>query len=217
MILIIVFGAGIAGFLQKYKPVKNEEIEKKIKEIEEWNDNWEISENRNYNPDIYKKYDYKLNFYEPCCLNLDSNPEKEFVEYLEESKDKILWWWQNGDEHMALNFGIKCDENGKTFQPDFIVMFKNGEIGIYDTKASGFQEDDNKLKAEALQKYIKEENKRKKKELLVGGIVIKEGGHFRINSDEKYEPFKDVIGVKDEGVKYKVGDDGQKGWKYLEF
>ena len=206
----------------KYKPVKNEEIKKKIEKIEEWNENWKIAENRNY-PDSYKKYSYKLNFYEPCYLSTDSGIEKEFIEYLDESEDKILWWWQNGNEHMSLNFGIKCDEKGKTFQPDFLVKFKDGKIGIYDTKASGFQEDDNKIKAEALQKYIKEENKRKKKDLLVGGIVIKEGEHFRINSDEKYKPFKDMIGLKDEDTKnknieYKIRDSNiRKGWKYLEF
>jgi type III restriction enzyme len=201
----------------KYKPVKNEEIKKKIEEIEEWDESWEIEENRNYNPDIYKKYDYKLNFYEPCYLNFDSIIEKEFTEYLEKYKSKILWWWQNGDEHMQLNFGIKCDERGKTFQPDFLVMFKNGTLGIFDTKASGYNESDNKIKAEALQKYIKEENKRKKKNLLLGGIVIKEGGHFRINSDEKYQPFEGVIGAKDEGAKYKTKNKIQKGWRYLEF
>ena len=211
-----VFGQVFNDATLKYRPVKNKEIEKKIKEIEEWDENWEISKNRNYNPDIYKKYNYKLNFYEPCCLSFDSTIEKEFVEYLEESKDKILWWWQNGNEHMALNFGIKYNTKS-TFQPDFIVMFKNGKIGIYDTKASGFQESDNKLKAEALQKYIKEENKRKQKNLIIGGLVIKEGEHFRINGDEKYEPFKLTNKVKEKGVKYGVGDKIQKGWKYLEF
>jgi len=47
--------------------------------------------------------------------------------------------------------------------------------------------------------------------------VIKEGGHFRINSDEKYEPFKDAIGAKDEGAKYKAENKIKKGWRYLEF
>ena len=211
-----IFGQVFNDATLKYKPVKNKEIEKKIKEIEEWNEDWEISENRNYNPDIYKKYDYKLNFYEPCCLNFDSDIEEKFVEFLEKNKDKILWWWQNGNEHMALNFGIKYNTKS-TFQPDFIVMFKNGEIGIYDTKASGFQESDNKLKADALQKYIKEENKRKKKNLLMGGIVIKESGHFRINSDEKYEPFKTANKVKEKSAKYGSSAEIQKGWKYLEF
>ncbi len=88
----------------------------------------------------------------------------------------------------------------------FNFLFKDGKIGIYDTKASGFQEDDNKLKAEALQKYIKEENKRKKKDLLIGGLVIKEGEHFRINSDGQYEPFKDANKVKGKSVKYGINN-----------
>ena len=87
----------------------------------------------------------------------------------------------------GLNFGIKYN-SGSTFQPDFLVMFKNGTLGIFDTKESGYNEDDNKIKAEALQKYIKEENKRKKEEIIFGGLVIIEGEHFRINRDEKYQP-----------------------------
>ncbi len=204
--------------VNNFKPVKEQEIKDRIKEIEEWNNEWEIEERRNFpKTDSYEEKNYKLNLYKPGFLKFDSEVEMDFVEeVLEKNKNKINWWWQNGNEHMALNFGIKYNAKS-TFQPDFIVMFKNGEIGIYDTKASGFQEDDNKLKAEALQKYIKEENKRKKKDLLVGGIVIKEGEHFRINSDEKYEPFKLVNKVKEKGAKYGVSTKIQKGWKYLEF
>ena len=93
--------------IRAYKPLKDKEINKKIEEIEEWNEKWEIAENRNLNPYIYLKYDYKLSLYDPCYLKLDSNIEKDFIEYLEYKKDIVKWWWQNGDEHMALNFGIK--------------------------------------------------------------------------------------------------------------
>lgn len=218
---IDVFDKLFNDAVMKYKPVKDREIKKKIEEIEQWDENWEIAKSRNY-PDTYKPFKYNLPLYKrpienKTYLNFDSNIEKEFAEYLEKNKDKILWWWQNGDEHMQLNFGIKCDERGKTFQPDFLVMLRNGTLGIFDTKASGYNESDNKIKAEALQKYIKEENKRKKKDLLVGGIVIKEGEHFRINSDEKYEPFEGAVGIKDEGAKYKAGNEIKKGWRYLEF
>ena len=148
-------------------------------------------------------------------MNFDSVIEKDFVEFLEKNKDKILWWWQNGNEHMALNFGIKYG-NGSTFQPDFLVMFKDGKIGIFDTKAIGYQEDDNKIKAEALQKYIAEENKKRKGALLTGGLVIKLGDHFRINSDSIYTSFEMPDKIKDEGAKY--GTKNEKvGWKILEF
>ena len=95
----------------------------------------------------------------------------------------------------------------------------NLTLGIFDTKASGQREDDNKIKAEALQKYIKEENKRKKKEIIFGGLVIKEGEHFRINSDEKYQPFELATGVREKTTEYKTDSKSKKqeGWKYFEF
>ncbi|MDO8676678.1 MAG: DEAD/DEAH box helicase family protein [Candidatus Azambacteria bacterium] len=201
--------------VREYKPIKDEEVKEKIKESEEWSDSWEIADNRNYNPNTYKAFNCKLSLYKSptdkkAYLAIDSKNEDNFVRLLEKNKDKILWWWQNGNEHMALNFGVKYGD-GYTFQPDFLVMFKNGKLGIYDTKSSGFQEEDNKLKAEALQQYIKEENK-KKKNLLVGGIVIKQGEHFLIYSDEVYVPFgRNADRVEDKPRGKNVG------WRYLEF
>lgn len=205
----------------KYKPIKDEEIKRKIKQIEQWNDEWEIVKVRNYNPETCKPYKYNLSLYKKpnennVYLNFDSAIEKEFVEFIEKNEDKILWWWQNGNEHMALNFGIKYGM-GSTFQPDFLVMFKNGKVGIYDTKAVGYQEEDNKIKAEALQKYIAEENKRKNKDLLTGGLVVKIGDHFRINSDTEYTPMETSDGMSDTSVEYGKNNESKKGWTILEF
>ena len=108
--------------------------------------------------------------YQPCYLRIDSKIEKDFIEYLEQS-EKIIWWWQNGGEHMQVNFGIKYGKES-TFQPDFLVLFTDGKLGIFDTKASGNREDENKFKNEALQKYIKEENQKGKN--LFGGLIIQE-------------------------------------------
>lgn len=188
-----IFSRLLDEAIREYKPVKEEEYRNKMQEIEEWNENWEIEKSRNYNPYIYKPYEYKLSLYispsnKKVYLNFDSAIEKEFVEFLEQKKDKILWWWQNGNEHMRSNFGIKYG-NFSTFLPDFLVMFQDGRLGIFDTKASGDREMDNKLKAEALQKYIDEENKKGKN--LFGGLVIKEGEHFRINSKKEYFSFNE--------------------------
>ncbi|MFH1946780.1 MAG: DEAD/DEAH box helicase family protein [Candidatus Magasanikbacteria bacterium] len=217
-----VFDILLEDSVIRYKPVKDKEIEKKIKEIEQWDEGWEVVESRNFNPETHKPFKYILSLYKRpvenrAYLNFDSEIEKEFIDFLEEHKEKILWWWQNGNEHMALNFGIKYN-GGSTFQPDFLVMFKNGKLGVFDTKASGQREDENKLKAEALQKYIKEENKRKKKEIIFGGLVIKEGEHFRINSDEKYIPFKLSTEAREKKAKYKTSSVSakQEGWKYFE-
>ena len=217
-----VFGKLFDQSVRAYQPIKEEEVREKIEEVEEWNNEWEISESRNYNPNIYKPFSYKFSLYKhiqdkKAYLSFNSKIENEFTELLEENKDKILWWWQNGNEHMALNFGVKYGE-GSTFQPDFLVMFKNGTLGIFDTKASGDREDSNKLKSEALQKYILEENKRKKKEILFGGLIIKEGQHFRINSDKSYSSFDDINKVKETSIKkYNSKEDSIKGWQYLRF
>jgi type III restriction enzyme len=173
--------------IKAFKPTKDEEIKLKVAQNEVWNDKWEIAEEKYFNP-RYKKYEYKKSLYEPCYLSFDSDVEQSFIEYLDVNNDKIIWWWQNGSEHMAINFGIKYGIKS-TFQADFLVMFYDGRLGIFDTKASGEREDDNKVKSEALQKYILDENKKGKN--LIGGLVIKEGEHFRINSKPIYTPFSD--------------------------
>ncbi len=190
-----IFSKLLDKAVRAYKPIKEEEINKKIEEIEEWNDEWEISECRNFNPYSCSKYDYKLSLYAPCYLKIDSSVEQNFIEYLESKKDIVKWWWKNGDEHMSLNFGIKYNTKS-TFQPDFIVLLKNGRLGIFDTKASGYNEDDNKLKSEALQDYLKKDYLKKdylkkEHENMSGGLIIKEGQHFRINTKGKYVSFNE--------------------------
>jgi len=184
-----VFSQLIDKSIQDFKPTKDEEIKAKVANNEVWNENWEITEEKYFNP-RYKKFEYKKSLYTPCYLKFDSNVEKDFIEYLESNNEKIVWWWQNGNEHMAINFGIKYGIKS-TFQPDFLILFNDGRLGIFDTKASGEREDDNKVKGEALQKYILEENQKGKN--LIGGLVIKEGEHFRINSQTFYTPFSENI------------------------
>jgi type III restriction enzyme len=174
--------------VEEYKPTKNKEVEKKIEETELIVEGWEIEKTRNFNPNTYKKYDYDLCVYDPCYLNFDSDLEEDFINHLEKNKKDILWWWQNGNEHMQINFGVKCSDQS-TFQPDFLVMFKDGRLGIFDTKASGDREDKNKIKGEALQKYILEQNKKGRK--LFGGLVVMENNKFRLNQKENYLTIKE--------------------------
>ena len=102
----------------------------------------------------------------------------------------MLWWWKNGREHKKENFGVKYEKSGEkvsTFQPDFIVQFEDGRIGIFDTKDQDDRQEDTKEKAEALQKYVKS-TKRKD---LFGGIIVKDGDTFYINSKSTYKTFKE--------------------------
>jgi type III restriction enzyme len=177
--------------IEEYKPTKESEVKKKIEEAEHIIIDWEIEPTRNFNPNTYKRYDYDFCAYDPCYLNFDSAIEEDFVKYLEKNNKKIMWWWQNGNEHMQSNFGIKCSDNS-TFQPDFLVMFKDGRLGIFDTKASGDREDKNKIKGEALQDYILKQNKKGKK--IFGGLIISENEKFRLNQKEDYLTIREKTG-----------------------
>ncbi|HMU99321.1 MAG TPA: DEAD/DEAH box helicase family protein [Chitinophagales bacterium] len=166
-----------------YKPFKKDEVKKKI---EEQFYKWNIPSEAYFNQFTDEKQDYRLNVYEPCYFSITrSNPEKEFEKHLESLSNKIEWWYKNGEESKEY-YGIKYIENGmpQTFYPDFIILNNNGTLGIFDTKA-GQTAKDAGLKSEALQKYIKDQNKKGKK--LSGGILIKDNTNkWRVNRKEKY-------------------------------
>lgn len=175
-----------------YKLVHKEEVE--AKSIEKYNDSWEILPNKNYNPVTYKKYNLELSLYQPLYVRVMENNEPnkletDFLDYINSKKDKIDWIWQNGQEHMESNFGIK-KEDGYTFQPDFLIQFKDGRIGIFDTKGVGEREEDNREKATALVKYLEEETSKGKN--LIGGLVIKDGAHFRVNLQTEYKSYEEA-------------------------
>lgn len=95
--------------------------------------------------------------------------EDAFIEFLERPNNKIEWWFKNGDRD-ALFFAAHYEENGenKPFYVDFIVKLKDGEIGLFDTKA-GRTIKDAGSKIDGLYAYIENECKKGKK--LFGGIV----------------------------------------------
>jgi len=193
-----IFSMILDQSIKIYKIYKENELS--TKENEKWNYEWEIAQSKNYNPATTVEIKSKLSLYQPLYLPLEMNGkvnglEQEFIEYLDEHYDSIEWFWKNGNEHMETNFGIKVD-NKKTFQPDFIVKFKDGRIGIFDTK-SGIHKSDDYIKSNALQKYIVEERNNGKN--IFGGLIVKSSNHFRIFLKEEFIPF----------------DNNQEEWEYF--
>ncbi len=104
-----------------FKKKKDKADAEKLKELEIWDDAWQIPEEKSYNDKVFAVERVENYFYDKAILEIEkSDEENKFVDLLKQNK-KVLWWWKNGDEHMQENFGIKIDEKGKTFQPDFIV------------------------------------------------------------------------------------------------
>lgn len=186
-----IFGKIINISTEKYKPIHELEVDQKVGY--EINQNWHIPMSKNYNPNTSTEIQSKLSIHQPLYMETKDGKvdqlEVDFIKYLDEHDDVIEYFWKNGSEHMNTNFGIK-KRDGSTFQPDFLIQFKDGRIGIFDTKAGkGFNENDNKEKSETLIQYIADENRKGKN--LIGGLVIKNNDKWLYYDRGVYNSFKE--------------------------
>lgn len=135
---------------------------------------WDVPELRLYNENYHVRNTDShalIPFYE---ANRVSNPELEFVSYLESNSQHIEWWYKNGDKNKE-DFAVTYeDRNGITrgFYVDFVIKLKNGVIALFDTKTLD-SEPEFVAKHNALIDYI---NKQSSEEMqLVGGVIIPAG------------------------------------------
>lgn len=182
-----IFAQIINTSTDKYKPIH--EVEVSAKSDERFNDEWEIAPEKNYNPETNQVVESKLSLYQPLFIERVGGKvnelEMKFIKYLDLHENEIEWFWKNGSEHMEDNFGIqKADKS--TFQPDFIIKFKDGSVGIFDTKGGQFASDD-AVKSAALYKYIYDE--RNNGHNLLGGLVILDGEKFKYFESTPYVPY----------------------------
>lgn len=162
---------------------------------------FEIQPQKAYSRETHKVVDGILALYQPFRMLITdyekyrvNQLEYSFIKMLDRHEKYIDWYWQNGSEVMEINFGIPYNNGLSTFQPDFIVRFKDGTIGIFDTKPIGERVEDTKLKAEALYKYIEETNKTRDTFLgnVIGGIVVsKNYMDFYYYNQEEYVDYNE--------------------------
>ena len=149
------------------------------------NEQWEVPTSINFDNN-YVERKVGLSIVEPFFEAKNaSEPEKKFIEYLESKTGEIIWWFKNGQRDSSY-FAVPYIENGeeKPFYVDWIVQYKDGQIGLFDTK-SGITAKEAKTRAEGLAKYIKDENAKGKN--LWGGIVVHKDGSWRYNDKKVYE------------------------------
>lgn len=193
-----VLRPAITKALRDFKPISQKLIEEKKKEAEEkeapvftiqpeyrYSDDYQVVEQSLYALDNL----YLL----PTYQGRDN--EIKFVNYLEKKKGKIEWWFKNGNQgkdYFAVRYANTDSNKEELFYPDWIILFKNGTVGIFDTKKGRTATDnDTAFKAQALHKKLKEFGKK-----YIGGIVIEEGGVWYYNDSPKYT-FKDGQSVND--------------------
>ena len=171
------------------------DVEKRANELAT-DENWEIPKFVPYSVDYIKK-DFNLSIMQPFYEKIKaSKVEQNFAIFLN-NKEEIDWWFKNGERDGTF-FAVprKDDEDSVPFYVDWIVRYKDGRIGLFDTKG-GLTAETAGSRAKGLSKYIKEQNKNGKN--LFGGIVIEKDRSFWINSNEVYE--------------YDKNDPVGKGWR----
>ena len=137
---------------------------------------WEVPEQRVYDAETNQVAPAENHALLPFIqLNTASNPEKEFVKFLEANTQYIDWWYKNGDSGKA-NYAIEYHkgEGGEKslFYVDFVIRMKNGHVYLFDTKSAGsdiFAAD----KHNALLEYIKANNTAQQP--LFGGVILHQG------------------------------------------
>ena len=168
-------------------------------------DDWEVPTPRRHSPqDVY--FDAPQSLMQPVLLRqrdpakpdrlMDSDTEFLFLQLLEAAPEGVVQWWykngQQGSEHLALPYYLtpEAEANGEAelFYPDYLVLFSNGTLGIFDPKTAG-SDPAAVLKHNALVAYLAEQNALGKR--LVGGIVLPHEGSWRyptgpISSDKDH-------------------------------
>lgn len=140
---------------------------------------WEVPAERVYDADTNQLVPAGNHALLPFVqLNTASNPEKEFIEFLEANEEYIDWWYKNGDngkQNYAIGYNKGQGGERALFYVDFVVRMKNGHIYLFDTKSAGsdiFAAD----KHNALLEYIKQNST--PDQPLAGGIILRRGTNW---------------------------------------
>ena len=136
---------------------------------------WQVPEFRYYS-DLYNSQEIEAHALEPFFeSNNVSTPEVAFKNFLIAHENSIDWWYKNGD-HGKENFAVpytNLQNELRLFYVDFVIKFKSGKIGLFDTKTKRADLDAPK-KHNALLDYMDTENKTNPDRFLLGGILIPE-------------------------------------------
>lgn len=156
---------------------------------------FKIEESRAYSSETHTTLLGLKSLYSPLYVLKNAsgqvnNLEKNFLQYLD-GQNAVEWYWENGSELMRINFGISYNNGLNTFQPDFIIKFKDGSVGIFDTKPNDKTNlADTTVKNEALRDYLYDINQNRGYDSkVVGGIVCQSGTQFYLFEGRDYHDY----------------------------
>lgn len=183
----------VASSKDEYEPIRqkvDEDKREKTENIFSIPDSDIVNEN-------YTKEDFTKYALTPCYIKYDSDLEKTFAKYLEQS-EKVIWWYKNGEGY-GKHFGIlyqDSENKERVFYPDFIVKTTE-KLWILDTK-SGFTTKDalDNGKAEALENWLSGKSE------IDGGIVEFESELWKIYKPSNQGETKTVSSFSEPSGQY---------------
>jgi type III restriction enzyme len=182
------FRPAITKALIDFKPVSQEILKaKREKEEEKEAPIFTIREEYRYTEDYIEVSQERCVLDKSYFLKEYDGRKNEiaFKEYID-GENAISWWFKNGDqgkEYFAIRYQNTVNQREALFYPDWIIRFKDGRIGIFDTKSGRTATDqETKDKARALNKKLTSLGKK-----YIGGIVVFENGIWYFNDGEEYE------------------------------
>ena len=187
-----IFRPALTQAIKDYKPILQKIIEERRK-LQEKRDApiFTIQEEYSYNSD-YEEIETSLCALDKCFFQKDYEGkinESKFIDYIDKKKKDIEWWFKNGDygrEYYAIKYWNSKEKAYRLFYPDWIIKFKDGRIGIFDTKAGDTALPEGRGHTKDKSKFLQTRMK-KLGEKYFGGIVIFENGVWYYNESEDYD------------------------------
>ena len=141
----------------------------------------------------------KKNIMNPCYLMKDRSNVEKIFEKIIDSNESVQWWFKNGVnkvEYLGVKYFFPANRI-KSFYPDYIVQYKDGTLGIFETKSKGDDEnlggfnEKTKRKAEALFSWKKELTSKGVK-VRAGIVLVVSDKSIYINEKQNYDIEKSV-------------------------
>lgn len=113
---------------------------------------WQVPLSLNF-PSTYEPVPSNKSVMTPFYSDKKWKSETAFISLLDKS-DSVEWWFQNGERDASF-FAVPYFEGGeeKPFYVDFVVLFKTGILGLFDTK-SGQTIETARNKSDGLRAFI---------------------------------------------------------------
>ncbi len=135
---------------------------------------WDVPEKMVFGEN-YEEMEVNKSVMEPFFSDKRWQSEKAFIEFLDKKNNKVEWWFKNGERDGTF-FAVpyKLGDEMAPFYVDFVVMMKDGSIGLFDPHGAYLA--DFGAKSSGLVAYTARAGKKQK---LFGGIVANtDPSHF---------------------------------------